>query len=146
MKSFSTKLILELTNATENQIKYWVKVHLVSPVKNGKSHYYSFRDIIKLRMVVSLKKQGLSLQKIRNGLQNLSDALPQSNESLTRLVIYTNGIDMIVCEKGLHFSAITRQQYLSIDTEVIQAKILKLNPDPSEDIKAGRMHVVAMSC
>lgn len=144
-KSFPTKIVLGLTKATENQLKYWVKVQLVSPAKDGKLHYYSFRDIIKLRMVVSLKNQGLSLQKIRSGLRNLSAALPQSDEVLTRLVIYTNGIDMIVYEKGRHFSAITRQRYLSIDTERIQAKILSIAPDSSEDIEADTQNVTAIS-
>lgn len=129
MKTFPTKLVLQLTKATQNQLKYWVKVDLVNPDKEGRSHYYSFRDIITLRMVVSLKKQGLSLQRIRSGLKNLYSALPKSDKYLSKLVIYTNGIDMIVCEKGRHFSAITRQQYLSIDTEKIQTKISELHSD-----------------
>lgn len=144
-KSYPTKLVLELTNASENQLKYWVKVKLVKPLQNGKSNYYSFRDIITLRLVVSLKSQGLSLQKIRQGLQNLSKALPQSDECLTRLVIYTNGIDMIVCEKGRHFSAITKQRYLSIDTERIQARISTITPSYPEQIEVDKALAVLSS-
>lgn len=136
MKTFPTKLVLQLTQATENQLKYWVKIGLVAPSRKGKSHFYSFRDIITLRLIVSLKKEGLSLVKIQNGLNNLSNALPRTDKFLSRLVIYTNGIDMIVCEKGRHFSAITRQQYLRIDTEKIQAKILELHPNFKGNLEA----------
>jgi len=88
-------------------------------------------------MIVSLKTKGLSLQMIRKGLKNLSEALPESDELLSSLVIYTNGIDMIVCEKGRHFSAITRQRYLSIDTEKIQNNMLELPSGSDVDVGTG---------
>lgn len=127
MKEFSTKLVLSVTNATENQLKYWVRSNLVQPEKVGKAYYYSFRDIVKIKTIISLKKNSLSLQKIRLGLRNLEAALPESGKILTNLIIYTNGIDMIVCEKGKHFSAITSQIYLYIDTEKIESNVIKLH-------------------
>lgn len=127
-KSYSTQLVLRLTKATSNQLKYWIKCGFVEPSKQRGNYYFSFRDVILLRTVVSLKEQGLSLQKIRKGIKNLLSALPQSEDSLTRLIIYTNGLDMIVCDKGIHFSAISKQQYLLIDTERIQDNVVKIQP------------------
>lgn len=51
--------------------------------------------------------------------------LPE-HEPLSRLIIYTDGIDMIVVEKGKYFNAITRQQYLRFDTEQIGSEIIRL--------------------
>ncbi len=51
--------------------------------------------------------------------------LPEE-EPLSRLIIYTDGVDMIVVEKGKYFSAITRQQYLQFDTEQIGSEIINL--------------------
>jgi len=144
-KSIPTKTALRLTKATENQLKYWVRSELVHPQRIGKSYYYSFRDIIRLKMIVTLKIKGLSLQMIRKGLKNLSEALPESDELLSRLVIYTNGIDMIVCEKGRHFSAITRQRYLSIDTEKIQSNILELPSGSNADLGTGKILSAVLS-
>lgn len=96
---YTTKLVRRLTGASNNQLKYWVKIGLVIPCKQGKSHFYSFKDIIKLRVLVSLRKQGLSLQKVRQGIANLGHILPE-DEPLSRLMIYTDGSDMIVMEKG----------------------------------------------
>ena len=48
------------------------------------------------------------------------------DEPLSRLIIYTDGMDMIVVEKGKYFSAITKQQYFRFDTEQIGAEITKL--------------------
>lgn len=123
--TFPTKFVQKLTGATFNQLKYWVRTSLVSPARIGKVSFYSFKDIIKLRILVSLRKNGLSLQKVREGIKNLAVLLPD-DEPLTRLIIYTDGTDMIVVEKGKYFSAITRQQYLRFDTEQIGAEIIRL--------------------
>ena len=48
------------------------------------------------------------------------------DEPLSRLIIYTDGIDMIVIEKGKYFSAITKQQFFRFDTEEIGAEIIRL--------------------
>lgn len=99
-KKYQTDLVRRLSGATDNQLKYWVKIGLIAPVKSGKFHYYSFRDLIKLRLIIALKKGGLSLQKIKKGISNLSKILPDNDLHLSRLVIYTDGIEMIVTEKG----------------------------------------------
>lgn len=123
---YPTKLVLKLSKATANQIKYWVKVGIVRPERQGKTCFYSLKDIIKLKILSSLRDNGLSLQKIRKGIKNLSEILPDGEEPLSRLLIYTDGIDMIVAEKGTFFSAITRQQYFVFDTEHITAEAIHL--------------------
>ncbi|MEE9418850.1 MAG: hypothetical protein V3W43_05200, partial [Desulfatiglandaceae bacterium] len=62
---------------------------------------------------------------MREGIINLSRMLPD-DEPLSRLIIYTDGVDMIVVEKGKYFSAITKQQYFRFDTEQISAEIIRL--------------------
>ena len=124
--NYSTKFVRKLTGATENQFKYWVKIHIITPERIGKTHYYSFRDIVKLRVLVQLRRNGLSLQKVRKGIDNLSRILPDTEDPMTRLMIHTDGIDMIVMEKGNYFSAITRQQYFTFDTGKIESEIIKL--------------------
>jgi len=123
--TYKTDLVIKLTGATSNQLKYWGRIELVTPEINGRRAHYSFKDIVKLRVLVSLRKNGLSLQKVRLGINRLSEMLPD-DEPLSRLIIYTDGMDMIVVEKGKYFSAITKQQYFRFDTEQIGAEITKL--------------------
>jgi len=134
-KIYPTNIVRKLTGATLNQLKYWVKINLISPEREGKFSFYSFKDIVKLRVLVSLRKEGLSLQKVREGIKNLTKMLPDE-EPLSRLVIYTDGMDMIVVEKGKYFSAITKQQYFRFDTEQIGAEIIKLQKTNSLSLKA----------
>ncbi len=119
---YPTKLVQKLTGATLNQLKYWVRINLVAPRREGKSFFYSFKDIIKLSVLVSLRRRGLSLQKVKEGIENLSMMLPD-DETLSRLIIYTDGTDMIVTEKGKYFNAKTKQQYFRFDTEHLEAEV-----------------------
>ncbi|HUT44194.1 MAG TPA: MerR family transcriptional regulator [Desulfobacterales bacterium] len=135
MKNYPTRLIRNLTKATNNQLKYWVRIGLVYPQKNGKRHFYSFRDIIKLKLIVTLKENGLSLQKIQKGIKRLSNLLPDSDDPLTRLIIYTDGVDMFVNEKGKYFSATTMQRFFQFDTEQIESEIIELQKKDSNQSK-----------
>jgi len=140
-KTFPTKFVQKLTGVTVNQLKYWVRINLVSPERIGKASFYSFKDIVKLRILVSLRRAGLSLQKMREGVRNLSRMLPD-DEPLTRLIIYTDGTDMIVVEKGMYFSAITKQQYFRFDTEQIGVEITRLqNYDEAYVRKTGPLEM-----
>jgi len=124
-QKYKTDPVMKLTGATSNQLKYWGRIELVTPEINGRRAHYSFKDIVRLRVLVSLRKNGLSLQKVRLGINRLSEMLPD-DEPLSRLIIYTDGIDMIVVEKGKYFSAITKQQYFRFDTEQIGTEIIEL--------------------
>ncbi|MBW1704223.1 MAG: MerR family transcriptional regulator [Deltaproteobacteria bacterium] len=128
---------MKLTGATSNQLKYWVRIDLIRPEINGRRAFYSFKDIVKLRVLVSLRKRGLSLQKVRFGITRLSEILPD-DEPLSRLIIYTDGEDMIVLEKGKYFSAITKQHYFRFDTEQIGAEIIKLMADETRQANPKR--------
>lgn len=136
---YSTKFVRKLTGATENQLKYWVKIRIVTPERIGKTQYYSFREIVKLRVLVQLRQNGLSLQKVRRGIDNLSRILPDSDEPITRLMIHTDGIDMIVVEKGNYFSAITKQQYLTFDTGKIESEMVKLQKVEGDYLNIHKM-------
>lgn len=125
-ESYPSNLVRKITGATNNQLKYWIKIGLLSPRLKGKVYYYTFREILKIRLIVSLKKSGMSLQKVKKGISNLTQILPHSHDSLSRLVIFTDGFDMIVTEKGKYFNATTMQRFFRFDTELIKADIIQL--------------------
>ena len=138
--NYPTRLVRRITKATGNQLKYWVRIGLVTPEKRGKSFFYSFKDIIKIRLLIKLKENGLSLQKIKKGIKKLSEMLPATDDPLFKLVIYTDGIDMIVIEKGKYFSAMTRQHYFRFDTEQIGAEIINLYKLPGTFPKKNKVY------
>jgi DNA-binding transcriptional MerR regulator len=129
MTLFSTDVVLRVTGASANQLKYWVKIGLVTPTQDGKRYLYSFRDIIRIKVVADLKNKGLSLQKIRKGIDNLAKVLPADDDPLSKLIIFTDGHDMVAMEKGMYFSATSMQRYFQFDIEQLQASIIRFQSD-----------------
>ena len=129
MTLFSTDVVLRVTGASANQLKYWVKIGLITPTQDGERYLYSFRAIIRIKVVADLKNKGLSLQKIRKGIDNLAKVLPADDDPLSKLIIFTDGHDMVAMEKGMYFSATSMQRYFQFDIEQLQASIIRFQSD-----------------
>ena len=140
-KLFSTDMVLRVTGATANQLKYWVKIGLVSPAQDGRRYLYTFRDVIKIRVISNLKNEGLSLQKIRKGIDNLTKVLPSDDDPLSRLIIFTDGQEMIAMEKGMYFSATSMQRYFRFDLEQLQTSIINFQSDKTGSTEAHRLPI-----
>ena len=126
---FKTQFVLRIVDASVNHLKYWVKIGLVSPQRDGKKHLYTFRDIITLKVVSNLKNNGLSFQKIRKGIDNLTEVLPSDDDPLSRLILFTDGHDMVAMEKGMYFSATSMQRYFLFDLEQLQTNNIKIQSE-----------------
>jgi hypothetical protein len=72
------------------------------------------------------KKRWSQSPKNKKGISNLSKILPDNDLHLSRLVIYTDGIEMIVTEKGKYFSATSMQRFFSFDTEKLETDVIHL--------------------
>ena len=142
MTLFSTDMVLHVTGASTNQLKYWVKIGLVVPIQDGKRYLYTFRDIIRIKVVANLKNKGLSLQKIRKGIDNLAKVLPADDDPLSKLIIFTDGHNMVAMEKGMYFSATSMQRYFRFDIEQLQASIIRFQSD--ETLKADTHRLPAV--
>ena len=82
---FTTNVVLRVTGASTNQLKYWVKIKLLTPTHKGRRYLYTFRDVIRIRIIAKLKDKGLSLQKIRKGIDNLSKVLPSDEDPIATI-------------------------------------------------------------
>ena len=67
-----------MSGCTPHQLRYWDKVKLVSPSiqssngKPGVPKFYSFRDIVSLRVVKTLLDNGMSIQRVRRAWRYLT--------------------------------------------------------------------------
>lgn len=77
-EGFTAEQASRLTGCTSSQLRYWDTVRLVQPSvqrtggRPGVRRLYSFRDLVQLRAVRSLKDNGMSLQRIRRAWGYLS--------------------------------------------------------------------------
>ena len=76
--AFTSKQACYLAGCTSHQLRYWDKVGLVSPSiqssdgKPGVPKFYSFRDIVALRVIKTLLDNGMSIQRVRRAWKYLT--------------------------------------------------------------------------
>ena len=63
----------------------------------GKHKLYSFSDLVMLRWFLQLRKQGLSMQKVRRGIQYLRKNMPKFVERPLEHELFCHGWSGYVC-------------------------------------------------
>ncbi len=77
MEGFTAAEARRYTGCTAHQLRYWDRIALVRPTiqatggRPGVRRLYSFRDLVALKVVVSLLDGGMSLQRIRRAYEYL---------------------------------------------------------------------------
>lgn len=114
MKSaFQSGEVIELIRRLDNikidpvRLHYYEKTGLirasVRPAQGcGKHKLYSFSDLVMLRWFLQLRKQGLSMQKVRRGISYLRKNMPRYIERPleNELFFVTDGQDMFAFMNG----------------------------------------------
>jgi len=107
VNTFTTEETSQIVIASIRQLGYWDNTQLLKPSLRGASgrgtrRLYSMNDIIELKIILSLLKSGLSIQRIRRSLQYVREI----NFPLSELRILTDG-------KSIYFS---QEEGVLVDT------------------------------
>ncbi|MCK9374990.1 MAG: MerR family transcriptional regulator [Syntrophobacterales bacterium] len=103
-ETFGKKTVEALTELTYRQIDYWATTGVVIPsvpaAGKGSRREYSFKDLVALRVAKKLKKDGISLQKIRKALDWLrkQDEFKDLRQPLAELRFVTDGETLFVTD------------------------------------------------
>jgi DNA-binding transcriptional MerR regulator len=86
--------VTRLTGASRRQLNYWEKTGLLRP--SGKAtgrRLYTFPDVVAVKTVAALRKQGCSLQQVRKAVKYLRKHYPVEDHAdvLSRLTLLTDG-------------------------------------------------------
>lgn len=101
MANYNAKLVSNVTGTSLRQLDYWDRTGLVKPsvqaaVGKGIPRLYSFTDLIQIITVATLRKQGVSLQKLRGCIAYLKAHLLEIETPLAELRLLTDGETIFV--------------------------------------------------
>jgi DNA-binding transcriptional MerR regulator len=92
---FPAAAAARLGGCTRSQLGHWRRSGVVSP--SGPDGRYTFRDLVALRVVVSLLDAGLPMVRVHAALDVLRDVSGESGEALAGLRIVTDGVSVFAC-------------------------------------------------
>jgi DNA-binding transcriptional MerR regulator len=89
---FTAAQAAQLTDCSLSQLSSWERLGLVVPPP-GRTHPYTFQDLVALRVVASLLDAGIALARIRPAVQYLVE----SGEDVAALSLVTDGDTVWAC-------------------------------------------------
>jgi tetratricopeptide (TPR) repeat protein len=103
---YSVKDVAALFGLQEARLRYWAQTGFIGPsVRRGGRFYYTFQDLIAIKVAKELLDAGLSLQAARKSLDALRATLPHVDRPLTELRITADGNGVIVAGVDAPFVA-----------------------------------------
>lgn len=114
---YSFREVSRLLELPEHRLRYWSQTgFLVPSVRRGERRFYSFRDLIAVKVAKGLLDGGLPLRRVRRQLESLRTTLPRVTAPLHDLRIRCEHDRVVVDEAAHRFEADSGQ--LMIDFEV----------------------------
>lgn len=107
---YTSKQVIQIAGVEQHNLKYWTSTGLVEPsIDQGKGtgnrRKWSYIDLVGLRALLTLRDNGVSLQRVRQLLPKLQ-AYTQVNGTLkalskSRLVVLADDVAMVNTDKEL---------------------------------------------
>jgi DNA-binding transcriptional MerR regulator len=152
MTGFMLDMVARLTGATVKQLIHWDRTGLVQPSiaraqGKGSRRVYSFLDVVAIKTAVALRREGISLQKIRRCVRYLREMYPHLEQPLANLHLLTDGHSVFLltsdttqaCQNRKVIDTLASGQMLfmvpigRLACEV-QREVARLIPEPNQDI------------
>jgi DNA-binding transcriptional MerR regulator len=128
-----------LTGCAPARLDAWRRIGLVVPASDETAPY-SFRDLVALRMVVSLLDEGVAMRRIRRAVSELVRA----GEDIAALSLVSEGDTVLACrDDGQVLDALRRGQlvlFVSVDrlAHAVEAEVRAFDAERNEFVAGLR--------
>ena len=127
---YTVRQVARVLGVPERRLRYWSQTGFITPsIRRGGRSFYSFRDLISLKVAKALIDGGLTLRRVRRSLQALETRLPQVDGSLAGLRIRCDDDRILVDDVEHSFEAGTGQLVLDFEVTSLRneaARVLTL--------------------
>jgi DNA-binding transcriptional MerR regulator len=87
-KLYDQREVSRLTGISESQIRYWDRQGLITPQEKDRGRlWFDFQSLVAFRTVRDLRRQGVSLRKIRKCVEKLRQIMPGLKQPLSEVRI-----------------------------------------------------------
>ena len=120
---YSFREVSRLLDLPEHRLRYWSQTgFLVPSVRRGERRFYSFRDLIAVKVAKGLLDGGLPLRRVRRQLEALRTTLPRVRAPLHDLRIRCVHDRVVVDEVAHRFEADSGQLMIDFEVSALHAQ------------------------
>lgn len=123
--------VSRLFEIPEGRLRYWSQTGFIRPsVRRGNRAYYTFQDLIAVKVAKGLLDAGLPLQRVRRSLTSLKIRLPEVDSPLAKLRIRCESDRVLVSATDGTFDATTGQLLLDFDVAALEREVAEVRTLP----------------
>ena len=122
---YSYRDVARIFELQEARLRYWAQTGFVGPSqrRRGRS-FYTFRDLIAVRVAKELLDSGMSLQRVRKNLDALRAVLPEAEQPLASGRVVSDGDRVVVVdEDGAPFSPESGQVLMDFAVSALTTRV-----------------------
>ncbi len=138
---FTSGEVRRIVGLTQRQLAYWddpglARAHGRTAQGRGSRRLYTLLGVVQLKLILRLREAGLSLQKIRRALLNLSDLVDEP-APLSELEVITDGHRILIRRSNEQLlDPLARQYVLRLALAGLLAEIEEqVTPSPYEEVE-----------
>jgi tetratricopeptide (TPR) repeat protein len=133
---FSVKDVARLFELQEARLRYWAQTGFVGPsVRRGGRFFYSFQDLIGVRVAKDLLGMGVWLQTVRRSLEALRAALPHIDRPLAQLRVISDGDRLVVASDDGPYEPASGQLVMSFAVAEMVGQVAEVVPLPTPAVE-----------
>lgn len=135
--AYSYADVARIFDLQEARLRYWAQTGVISPSEKRRGRrFFTFRDLIAVRVAKDLLDSGMSLQRVRKNLDGLRALLPDAEQPLASRRVVSDGDRIVVIdEDGSPFSPESGQVLMDFAVSSLTrrvADVLALRPRADE--------------
>ncbi len=131
-KLFNQREISRMVAISVGQIRYVDRIGVIPHVARDKGQlWFNFRSLVAFRTLKKLLDQGVSLRKIRTGVEHWKKMMPEVDQPLSQFGIFSFGDQIVLCRNDVKY---TLDGQLLMDFHRKDCTLVPLPRDAAEDI------------
>lgn len=128
----TVKEVSQLFALAESRLRYWAQTGFLGPsLRRGGRTFYTFGDLVSIKVAKGLLDDGLPLQTVRKSLEALRAQLPEGAQPLGALRVVVDGERLIVADADAPYEALTGQRVMSFTLAALAAEAQAVSALPT---------------
>jgi DNA-binding transcriptional MerR regulator len=125
--AYAVRDVSRLFELPESRLRYWAQTGFISPsIRVRGRTFYSFRDLIAIKVARELLGAGMPLQRVRRSLDSLRVKLPEVDQPLSRLRVRCEHERVVVEDQTHSFEAATGQVLLDLNVQTLHQEVAQV--------------------
>lgn len=125
--AYAIRDVSRLFDLPESRLRYWAQTGFIRPsIRVRGRTFYSFRDLIAIKVARELLDAGLSLQRVRKSLDGLRVKLPDVDQPLSRLRVRCEHEQVVVEDSARTYEADSGQCLLDFNVQSLHQQVAQV--------------------